>query len=65
MDIKAVAKKIREAIFDKAESEGRVMHASSMDEVIEAVLTKSQPAPQWGYLVSAMDAERPEPTEYR
>ena len=46
MDRKAVAKQIREAIFDQAEIDGRVMHASSMDEIIEKVLAlHDSPAP--------------------
>lgn len=48
MDHAAVAKRIREAIFDHAESEGRVIQ-DSIDGVIEAVLrnevTENKP---WG-----------------
>jgi len=46
MDRKAVAKQIREAIFDQAEADGRVMHGDAMDEVIEKVLAlHDSPAP--------------------
>jgi hypothetical protein len=47
MDRKDLAKKIREEIFNRAEEDGRVMHASSMDEIIEQVLTKYDSRPMW------------------
>lgn len=49
MDIEATAKKIREAIFDRAEADGhggnRVLHASSVEEEIAKVLKSIMPAP--------------------
>ena len=39
-----IAKKIRQAIFDQAEADGRVMHGDSMDAVIEKVLAAERPA---------------------
>ena len=46
MDRKAVARQIREAIFDQAEIDGRVMHGDKMDEIIEKVLAlHDSPAP--------------------
>lgn len=38
MDHKELARKIREAIFDRAEQAGRVMHGDAIDSVIEGVL---------------------------
>ena len=38
MDTKAIARKIREAIFDQAEQDGRVLHGDSIDATIERVL---------------------------
>lgn len=49
MTIEETAKKIREAIFDRAEDEGRVMHASSMEDEIVKVLKEAQPKSPWGY----------------
>ena len=40
MDIEAVAKEMREKIFDRAEQDGRVMHASSVEEEIGNVLRR-------------------------
>ena len=46
MDRKAVARQIRDAIFDQAEADGRVMHGDKMDEIIEKVLAlHDSPAP--------------------
>ena len=49
MTIEETAKKIRQAIFDRAEDEGRVMHASSMEDEIIKVLKEAQPKSPWGY----------------
>lgn len=38
MDITELARKIREAIFDRSEDDGRTIHASSADEVVAGVL---------------------------
>lgn len=43
MDHAAVAKRIREAIFQKAEEDGRVIQ-DSVDAVIEEILRKELPA---------------------
>ncbi len=45
MDRKAVARQIRDAIFDQAEADGRVMHGDKMDEIIEKVLALHDSAP--------------------
>ena len=49
MDTKAVARKIREAIFDQAEQDGRVLHGDSIDATIERVLAAvaSNATPEW------------------
>lgn len=38
MDHKTLARKIREAIFDQAEIDGRVLHGDTIDATIERVL---------------------------
>lgn len=40
MDINELARKIREAIFDRSEDDGHTIHASSADEVVAGVLKK-------------------------
>ena len=45
MDINAVAKKIRQAVMDSAEDQGRTFNASILDEVIAKELRLSLPAP--------------------
>lgn len=58
-----LAKKIREAIFDQAEQDGRVMHADSMDTIIEKILTAERPAASnpYGYgYGSHLDRAKPE-----
>jgi len=47
MDYEAVAKKVREIVFDMLDrSKGSgVIHASDLDTVIEGVLRKETPAP--------------------
>lgn len=42
-----LAKKIREAIFDQAEEDGRVMHGDAMDAVIEKALNTHSPQPAY------------------
>lgn len=65
MDHAAVAKRIRAAIFDKAEEEGRVMHADSVDSVIETILRDVAPTTQpYGYGIVAATAGQ-EPKEWR
>lgn len=44
-----LAKKIREAIFDQAEEDGRVMHGDAMDAVIEKALNAHVPRQPPGY----------------
>lgn len=51
MDHKALARKIREAIFDQAEQDGRVMHADAMDAVIEGILAKAAIPPMYRAIV--------------
>lgn len=50
-----LAKKIREAIFDQAEQDGRVMHGDSVDAVIERVLAAERPAASspYGFYLAA------------
>ncbi len=36
-----LARKIRDAIFDRAEADGRVMHGDVMDRLIEDILVKA------------------------
>lgn len=45
MDRDALARKIRDAIFDRAEADGRVMHGDSVVDVIKGVLAMEM-APQ-------------------
>lgn len=45
MDIEALAKKIRAAVMDSAEDQGRTFNASSLDEVIAKELRLHMPAP--------------------
>lgn len=45
MDIDAIAKKIREAVMDSAEDQGRTFNASILDEVIAKELRLNMPAP--------------------
>ena len=61
MDHAAVARKIRQAIFDEAEANGRVMSASRTDEVIEGILKEEAPnqQPAWyGAVAMCADANR-------
>jgi hypothetical protein len=52
-----LAKKIREAIFDQSEEEGRVLHASKMDDLIEGILNRERPAaPKFGLTCLGMGA---------
>ena len=55
MDYEAVAKKVREIVFDMLDrSKGQgVIHASDLDTVIEGILRKETPAPAhpWNYRV--------------
>ncbi len=44
MDIDAIAKKIREAVMDSAEDQGRTFNASSLDDVIAKELRLHWPA---------------------
>lgn len=71
-----IAKKIREAIFDQAEEDGRVMHGDAMDAVIEKALNAHAPKtvqPGYGHAVYADRSgtqyiewvNRTEPAEWR
>ncbi len=45
MDIEALAKKIRAAVMDSAEDQGRTFNASILDDVIAKELRLHMPAP--------------------
>lgn len=45
MDIEAIAKKIRAAVMDSAEDQGRTFNASILDEVIAKELRLHMPVP--------------------
>lgn len=45
MDIEAIAKKIRAAVMDSAEDQGRTFNASILDEVIAKELRVHMPVP--------------------
>lgn len=45
MDIEALAKKIRAAVMDSAEDQGRTFNASILDDVIAKELRVHMPAP--------------------
>ncbi len=72
-----LAKKIREAIFNQADEDGRVLHGDSMDRVIEKALSAHMPktvSPGYGYSVLiggdkptliSWTEERAEPSEWR
>lgn len=73
MDTKALAKKIREAIFDQAETDGRAMHADSVEAIIDDILAKAAMPPLM-YLTEMMFIDAvpravnwisAEPTEWR
>lgn len=68
MDHAAIARKVRDVIFDQAEQDGRVMHGESMDRVIAEVLAKEipGPAPAWPHAYCMATAVvRSDPTEWR
>lgn len=58
-----LARKIRDAIFDKAEQDGRVMHGDAMDTVIERVLAAERPVQSnpysYGFYVTAAPSPWP------
>lgn len=67
MDRKALARKIRDAIFERADQDGRVMHGDSLDTVIEQILAANLilPAPEqvdftaypWGMVVETQSSK--------
>ena len=54
MTIEETARKIREAIFERAEDDGGVVHASSIEDEIVKVLKAEQPA-HYGYGVMSFN----------
>ena len=57
MNIADVAKKIREAVMDRAENDGRVFHADAIEAEVAKILTAEFPTTNvWGYRVAMADA---------
>ena len=55
MDIASVAKKIREAVMNRAEDDGRVFHADSIEQEVAKILKAEYPTTNvWGHR-AAMD----------
>lgn len=53
MDIASVAKKIREAVMNRAEDDGRVFHADSIEQEVAKILKAEYPTTNvWGHRVA-------------
>lgn len=65
MDPDAIAKKARERIFDRSEADGRVLHASAVEEEIARAIREGMPKQgTWGYGVAMETPETITPEQW-
>jgi len=56
MDIATIAKKIRQAVMDRAENDGRVFHADAIEDEVTKILKAETAMPVYNFYPSAMVA---------